>query len=75
MTASASPIRRAFSGVRFERGGSHAYYHIADDCIRVPDQTSFFEPINFYRTALHELSHNAVIRFMPRAIENVRLAA
>ena len=45
------------SGVRFERGGSHAYYHIADDCIRVPDQTSFFEPINFYRTALHELTH------------------
>jgi len=45
------------SGVRFECGGSHAYYHIADDCIRVPDQTSFFEPINFYRTALHELTH------------------
>ena len=45
------------SGVRFERGGNHAYYHIGDDCIRVPDQTSFFEPINFYRTALHELTH------------------
>jgi antirestriction protein ArdC len=45
------------SGARFERGGEHAYYHTADDCIRVPDQTSFFEPINFYRTALHELTH------------------
>ena len=44
------------SGARFERGGEHAYYHIADDCIRVPDQTNFFEPINFYRTALHELT-------------------
>jgi len=45
------------SGARFERVGEHAYYHTGDDCIRVPDQTSFFEPINFYRTALHELTH------------------
>ena len=45
------------SDARFERGGEHAYYHTGDDCIRVPDQTSFFEPINFYRTALHELTH------------------
>jgi antirestriction protein ArdC len=44
------------TNARFERGGEHAYYHVSD-CIHVPDQTSFFEPINFYRTALHELTH------------------
>ena len=28
-----------------------------EDFIRIPEQSSFFEPINFYRTALHELTH------------------
>lgn len=45
------------SGAMFERGGEQAFYHPATDTIRVPDQTSFFEPVNFYRTALHELTH------------------
>ena len=41
----------------FQRGGEQAYYHTGGDYIRVPEQDSFFEPINFYRTALHELTH------------------
>ena len=45
------------SGAVFQRGGEQAFYHHGDDYIRVPQQESFFEPINFYRTALHELSH------------------
>jgi len=45
------------SGAVFERGGEHAFYNPGSDTIRVPEQTSFFEPINFYRTVLHELTH------------------
>jgi antirestriction protein ArdC len=45
------------TGAQFERGGNQAFYHIGSDTIRVPEQESFFEPINFYRTALHELTH------------------
>ncbi len=47
----------AATGARVERGGDQAFYHIGSDTIRVPEQESFFEPINFYRTALHELTH------------------
>lgn len=47
----------AKTGAQFERGGDHAYYNPAFDVIRVPPQEQFFEPINFYRTALHELTH------------------
>ena len=47
----------AGSGAVFERGGDHAFYLPASDSIRVPNQEQFFEPINFYRTALHELAH------------------
>jgi antirestriction protein ArdC len=45
------------SGAVFQRGGDHAFYHPASDSIRVPNQEQYFEPINFYRTALHELTH------------------
>jgi antirestriction protein ArdC len=55
----------AASGARFEVGGGHAYYQPSTDTIRVPPQEQFFEPINYYRTALHELTHNAESRFMP----------
>lgn len=47
----------AASGAQFARSDAHAYYHIVTDSIYVPPQESFFEPINFYRTALHELTH------------------
>ena len=53
---SAENLIRA-SGAVFQRGGDHAFYHPASDSIRVPSQEQFFEPINFYRTALHELTH------------------
>jgi antirestriction protein ArdC len=41
----------------------------------VPPSSSYFEPINWHRTVLHELVHNAAIRIMPRAAEKARLAA
>jgi antirestriction protein ArdC len=45
------------SGAVLQRGGEQAFYHHGEDYIRVPQQDSFFEPVNFYRTALHELTH------------------
>lgn len=47
----------AATGARFLRDDTHAYYHTGTDSIHVPPQESFFEPINFYRTVLHELTH------------------
>jgi antirestriction protein ArdC len=68
MTATLAPTSHRFpiesaealiqaSGAVFQRGGEQAYYHIGSDTVRVPEQESFYEPINFYRTALHELTH------------------
>jgi antirestriction protein ArdC len=56
----------AASGATIQRGGEQAFYHTGEDFIRIPEQSSFFAPINFYRTALHELTHYAAFRIMPR---------
>jgi antirestriction protein ArdC len=45
------------SGATIQRGGEQAFYQTGEDFIRIPEQSSFFAPINFYRTALHELTH------------------
>ena len=47
----------AATGAQFQRDDTKAYYHTGNDSIHTPSQESFFEPINFYRTALHELTH------------------
>ena len=47
----------AASGVEFRIGGSKAFYLPSADVVQVPPQPAFFEQINFYRTALHELTH------------------
>ena len=47
----------AATAADFRIGGGEAYYQRGDDFIRVPPQGSFFEPINYYRTCLHELGH------------------
>lgn len=47
----------AASGVDFRIGGDRAFYVPALDYVQVPPQPAFFEQINFYRTALHELCH------------------
>jgi antirestriction protein ArdC len=41
----------------FRIGGDRALYVPADDYIQVPRPESYFEPINWHRTALHELGH------------------
>lgn len=46
------------SGVTIRIGGSMAFYRPADDVVVLPPPEAFYEPINFHRTAAHELSHS-----------------
>ncbi|MEP3073832.1 zincin-like metallopeptidase domain-containing protein [Maricaulis sp.] len=45
------------TGIPFHIGGDRAFYAPADDYVQVPPPHVYFEPINWHRTALHELSH------------------
>lgn len=47
----------AATGARVNIGGSEAFYSASHDFVQVPPQAAFHEPINWYRTALHELGH------------------
>src|SRR3546814_10716520 len=47
----------AASGVDFRIGGDKAFYVPSEDYVQVPPQPAFFDQINYYRTALHELCH------------------
>jgi antirestriction protein ArdC len=49
----------AASGIPFRIGGSKAYYVPSQDYMQVPPQPAFFEQVNYYRTALHELTHGS----------------
>lgn len=49
----------AATGVDFRIRGDHAFYSPSGDFIQVPPPAAYFEPINWHRTALHELSHAA----------------
>jgi len=62
------------SGADFRIGGREAYYAPAEDFVMVPPQVAFPDPINWYRTALHELGHNAAIRIMPHLLDVARSA-
>ncbi len=47
----------AATGIDFRIGGSRAFYVPADDYVQVPSPQAYFEPIDWHRTALHELGH------------------
>jgi antirestriction protein ArdC len=47
----------AATGIDFRIGGSRACYDHGNDHVQVPPPQAYFEPINWHRTALHELSH------------------
>jgi antirestriction protein ArdC len=47
----------ATSGVDLRVGGERAYYDVLGDFIRVPPPQAYFQPIDWHRTALHELGH------------------
>jgi antirestriction protein ArdC len=45
------------TGIDFRIGGNRAYYDPSHDYVQVPPPQAYFEPINWHRTALHELGH------------------
>ena len=45
------------TGANFRIGGDRAFYSPNHDFIQVPRPDAYFEPINWHRTALHELGH------------------
>ncbi|WP_439527557.1 ArdC family protein [Pannonibacter sp.] len=45
------------TGIDLRIGGSRAFYVPAHDYVQVPPPQAYFEPINWHRTALHELGH------------------
>jgi len=45
------------TGINFRIGGNRAFYVPAHDYVQVPPPQIYFEPINWHRTALHELGH------------------
>ncbi len=47
----------AATGVDIRVGGDMAFYAPGPDFIQVPPQEAYFDPVNWYRTKLHELTH------------------
>jgi antirestriction protein ArdC len=45
------------TGIDFRIGGNRAFYAPPEDYVQVPPPAAYFEPINWHRTALHELCH------------------
>jgi antirestriction protein ArdC len=45
------------TGIEFRIGANRAFYVPAHDYVQVPPPQAYFEPINWHRTALHELGH------------------
>ncbi|MFA6031853.1 MAG: zincin-like metallopeptidase domain-containing protein [Myxococcota bacterium] len=45
------------TGIDFRIGGNRAFYVPAQDFVQIPPPQAYFEPINWHRTALHELGH------------------
>ncbi len=43
--------------IDFRIGGNRAFYVPSLDYVQVPPPAAYFEPINWHRTALHELGH------------------
>ncbi|MFB9263121.1 ArdC family protein, partial [Bradyrhizobium erythrophlei] len=53
-------------GIDFRIGGNRAFYVPAEDYVQVPPPAAYCEPINWHRTALHEIGHYAEPSVMPR---------
>ncbi|GHH02803.1 ArdC family protein [Pseudodonghicola xiamenensis] len=45
------------TGIDFRIGGNRAFYVPSLDYVQVPPPQAYFEPINWHRTALHEMGH------------------
>ena len=64
----------AATGADFRIGG-RAYYNTTGDFVQMPPPAAYFEPINWHRTAFHELGHYADLRIMPRLFVFLRTDA
>ncbi|WP_299507563.1 zincin-like metallopeptidase domain-containing protein [uncultured Roseobacter sp.] len=47
----------AATGIDFWIGGNRVFYAPIDDYLQVPPPQAYFDPIDWHRTALHELGH------------------
>ncbi|MEO6781149.1 MAG: zincin-like metallopeptidase domain-containing protein [Bradyrhizobium sp.] len=47
------------TGIDFRIGGARAFYDPVHDFVQVPPPAAYFEPVNWHRTALHELAHGS----------------
>jgi antirestriction protein ArdC len=45
------------TGIDFRIGGNRGFYAPAEDYVQVPPPAAYWEPINWHRTALHEIGH------------------
>ena len=45
------------TGIDFRIGGNRAFYVPSEDFVQAPPPAAYWEPINWHRTALHELGH------------------
>jgi antirestriction protein ArdC len=45
------------TGIEVRIGGNRAFYDASEDYVQVPPPATFFDPINWHRTTLHELGH------------------
>lgn len=49
----------AATGAVLRIGGGEAFYSPIHDYVQVPPQAAFHDPVNWYRTALHEIGHHS----------------
>lgn len=47
----------AATGADFRIGGARAFYNFTHDFVQAPPPQAYFEPVNWHRTAFHELGH------------------
>jgi antirestriction protein ArdC len=47
----------AATGADFRIGGARAFYNSTHDFVQAPPPQAYFEPVNWHRTAFHELGH------------------
>ncbi len=73
-----APGRRARREVPYQtirHGGNSAYYAISNDHVQMPPFESIREAESYYATELHELTHYASLRIMPRRSSFLRTGA
>ena len=58
----------AATGADFRIGGVSAFYSPRHDYVAVPRPDDFHDPVNWHRTAFHELGHYAELRIMPHGL-------